>query len=283
MRHTPWWATGALAAHLVLAMATATASAQVVASPAAPPLGVEQIEAFLQSAHIVARRPAPAGVTMSIRATLSDGTFTHDAHIQHVDISKDLFTAGKASETGFRDSYLFNVAGYRLARLLGMANVPVSVLRTIEGKPAAVTWWIDDVHMDETTRIARKDDGPKPLRTINYLLNMQVFDELIQNRDRNRGNLLWTKDWTLWLIDHTRAFRLGPNLSRPAQLARVEGRLLDRLRALRADEVLQALTKDRLVTEAQVAALLARRDRLVEHFDARIARLGEAAVLFALD
>ena len=36
---------------------------------------------------------------------------------------------------------------------------------------------------------------------------MYVFDELIQNRDRNPGNSLWTTDWKLWLIDHTRAFR----------------------------------------------------------------------------
>ena len=38
---------------------------------------------------------------------------------------------------------------------------------------------------------------------------MRIWDELIQNRDRNQGNILWTHDWTLWLIDHTRAFRLN--------------------------------------------------------------------------
>ena len=35
---------------------------------------------------------------------------------------------------------------------------------------------------------------------------VRVFDELIQNRDRNQGNILWTSDWKMWLIDHTRAF-----------------------------------------------------------------------------
>ena len=45
------------------------------------------------------------------------------------------------TETNFKDSYLFNVAGYRLAHLLGL-NVPVSVHRKVDGKDAAVTWWV---------------------------------------------------------------------------------------------------------------------------------------------
>ena len=51
---------------------------------------------------------------------------------------------------------------------------------------------------------------------------MRVFDELIQNRDPNAGNLLWTSDWKMWLIDHTRAFRLAKELLKPEALERVE-------------------------------------------------------------
>ena len=38
---------------------------------------------------------------------------------------------------------------------------------------------------------------------------VRVFDELIANRDRNIGNMLWTSTWKMWMIDHTRAFRRG--------------------------------------------------------------------------
>ena len=75
------------------------------------------------------RASAKKGVTDTIRATLSDGRITHDAQIQTVDIERALFTAGKASETNFKDTYRFNIGGYRLARLLGMTNVPMSVKR----------------------------------------------------------------------------------------------------------------------------------------------------------
>jgi hypothetical protein len=97
----------------------------------------QAIEPFLLKARIGATRGAGGGVTDSLRATLSDGTLTYDAQIQTVDVSKARFEAGKASEVNFRDSYRYNVAAYRLSRLLGMDNAPVSVERRVDGKPAA--------------------------------------------------------------------------------------------------------------------------------------------------
>ena len=92
--------------------------------------------------------------------------------------------------------------------------MPVSVERRVERKPAAVTWWIDDVMMDEAERLKRVKEKTVPAqwrstKTASYFHVLRVFDELIQNRDRNAGNLLWTRDGKLWMIDHTRAFRLG--------------------------------------------------------------------------
>jgi hypothetical protein len=85
-------------------------------------------------------------------------------HIQTVDVTKPVFEAGKASELNFQDSYRYNIAGYELAQLLGMENVPMSVERTIDGKRAAFTWWIDDVAMDEKARVKAKTFGPNPGR-----------------------------------------------------------------------------------------------------------------------
>ncbi len=136
--------------------------------------------------------------------------------VQDVDIYRPLFQVGTYVEMNFRDTYRYNVAAYRLSRLLGLEEVPMSVPRAVDGKSAAVTWWIDDVAMDEGTRLRKKIASPNPSRTSSYTLIMRVFDELIQNRDRNAGNLLWTKDWKMWMIDHTRAFRLGHELLKPA-------------------------------------------------------------------
>jgi hypothetical protein len=109
---------------------------------------------------------------------------------------------------------------------------------------------------------------------------MRIFDELIQNTDRNQGNILWTRDWTLWMIDHTRAFRLGNALINPDHLARCERALLEQLRGLTRESVTQAVKRSLDLYE--IRALLARRDRIVAHFDERIASRGDAEVLFDL-
>jgi hypothetical protein len=209
---------------------------------------------------------------------MTDGTLTHDAHLQVVDEYKAVFSSPQYTEVGFMDSYKFNIAAYRLARLLGLDNVPVSVARSIGGVPTSVTWWVDNVVMDERERLRRKASDPDPERGRHYLARMRVFDELIQNRDRNQGNILFTSDWRMWLIDHSRGFRLMRELLTPNQLQRVERPLFERLQTLTADELERAF--ESYVDRVRRDALLARRDAIVAHFRARIARLGEDQVLY---
>lgn len=79
------------------------------------------------------------GVTNTRRAMLSDGQITHDAQIQTVDISKALFEPARGPrELGFKDTYRYNIAGYRLARLLGLANVPLGRRATVTRAGQAV-------------------------------------------------------------------------------------------------------------------------------------------------
>ena len=235
------------------------------------------MEAFLLKAKVTNRRDAGSGVTGSSRVTLSDGRLTHDAHLQAVDVARAVFTAGKASEVNFKDTYRYNIAGYRLARLIGLDIVPMSVERNVEGKLAAVTWWVDDVLMDEGARLKKKTMAPDVQRFAKQIQVMKIWDELIQNKDRNGGNLIWTSDWSMWLIDHTRAFRLGKELVAPTDLTRCDRRLLDGMRALTAESLAKAIG-DSLTKEEQ-GAVLARRDLIVKHFDDRISKLGEG-ILF---
>jgi len=249
--------------------------------PQATTLSPEQMEQFLLHAKIARMRSAQGGITNTQRATLSDGILTHDAQIQTIDDAKQVFRPPTGPpEYNFTDSYRFNVAGYRVARLLGLDNVPMSVERTVDGKRAAVTWWIDDVMMDERTRIRKPVPSPDRERTAMQIHVRRVFDELIQNRDRNLGNTLWTTDWKMWLIDHTRAFRTGTFLLNPKLLERVERALLENMRALTSETVSQAAGNS--LTRFEIQALLTRRDAIVKHFEARLVERGETAVLYAL-
>src|SRR5579863_5974325 len=98
---------------------------------AAETLTSDQQEEFLRTAKIMNVKNAKKGVTDTLRATLSDGKITHDASIQSINESKAVFQgAAGTTEFNFKDTYLFNIAGSKLARLLGIEDmVPTSVDR----------------------------------------------------------------------------------------------------------------------------------------------------------
>ena len=265
---------------VVLACVLASAAAaQGPPAPAAVSLTPAQMEVFLREAKVIARKGTAKGVTKPIQATLTDGTLTHDAQIQAVNESRPVFKTAKGTELGFRDTYKFNIAGSRLAQILGLQNVPMSVERRIDGRNAAMTWWIDDVRMDETDRIKLRPEGWSSERVAKQMHVMRVWDALIQNRDRNQSNILWTSDWTLWMIDHTRAFRTGDDLVRGDELTRCDRGLLERMRRLTTVDM-ERVAAGGMLTRTEADAVLRRRDRLVKLFDDLIAKGGEAAVLF---
>ena len=86
--------------------------------------------------------------------------------------------------------------------------------------------------LDEGARQEKKIEAPDIRRWEHQVMTMRVFDALIANTDRNKGNLLIDKDWRAWYIDHTRAFRRSPELLAPEMLVRCDRRLLAALRAL---------------------------------------------------
>ena len=252
--------------------------AQQQPAASSPKLTPAEMEEFLRTAKILERRTIPVGVTAPQRATLSDGSLTHDAQIQPVDIFMLEFQTSRGREMNFRDSWKFNIAAYRLDRILELNMIPMSVERRVDNKPAAVTWWLDDVLMTENDRVKKKVQPPDPAAWDKLVDIMRVFDELISNFDRNQGNIAITKDWKLWMIDHTRAFRGLKGLSNPQTLKRCERKLLAGMRALNEEVLTRELTP--YLNRDQVRGLLGRRDRIVKLFDEQIATKGEAAVLY---
>lgn len=220
-----------------------------------------QIEEFLLKAKVVRTRGTEKGITGSRRATLSDGTITHDAHIQSIDEFKTQFAGPEGPELNFRDSWAYNVAAYKIDRLLGLNMVPVSVSRRHAGRPASFTWWVDDVMMDESERLKTKPPIPDAARWNQQMWLLRVFDQLIGNTDRNLGNLLIAKDWRLWAIDHTRAFRIGPTLRSPANVSRCDRQVLERIKALDKPTLQKAIGAYTYTNE--IGSLLSRRDEIV--------------------
>jgi len=239
---------------------TATRPAGPVTSILTP---AEQ-ETFLLEARIIRSRSAPGGITGSRRVTLTNGVLTHDAHVQSIEEARRTFQGARGVELNFRDSWRYNVAAYRLSVLLGLDMVPVTVQRHYDRGPAAFTWWVDDVLMDEGTRLKRKVRAPDTRTWNQQMYVVRVFDQLIYNVDRNVGNLLITSDWRVWMIDHTRAFRWHRTLRAVGDLKGCDRTLLARLEALDKATLERELSS--WLDLPEMAGLLARRDAIVQFF-----------------
>ena len=234
-------------------------------------------EAFLATARL-ATDPPPDG-RRSWRAVLDDGTRKHEASVVTEDGSEPT-----------RRNYRLNVAAYELDKLIGLNLVPATVERPVNGRPASVTWWLDDFAMNEVDRRRKGIDPPVQGAWDRQVQAVRVFDELISNTYRDPApplylnsvwdNLLITTDWTIWITDHTGAFRTRQVLQDPETLVQCPRSVLGRLRALNRPRLQQAL--ERYLSSQQLDALEVRRTLLVKHFDGQIASRGEGAVLYDL-
>ena len=218
-------------------------------------------------------------MTLPTKAPLDDGQMQHDALIQTVDIRKASYQTSRGTELNFRDAWQFNVAGYELAKMLELNMVPPYVERTVSGVAGSLSWWVNDAMM-ERDRFQKKLSPPDVARWTAEMSAARVFRELIADTDFNMTNLLITKDWRLWMIDFSRAFRPTKSLREPKTLTRVDRKLLANLRRLTPDGLQQRL--GRWVNRPEMQALLARRDLMVRFFDDEITAKGEAVVLYDL-
>jgi hypothetical protein len=252
----------------------AATSGPVAASPL---LTRAEQEAFLSKGQILGSPQRPMGA--SGRVSVEDGPQKHDAAVETAD--------GTDPTTR---NYRFNIAAYELDKTLGLGLVPPSVVRIVDGHPASLTWWIDDVAMSEQDRRRRKVEPPDLEKWNGQIQAVRVFDELISNAYRDASpplylnsvwdNLLITRDWTVWIIDHTGAFRVRRRLEYPETLVRCERAVLRKLRQLTRERLRQVVGA--YLSSEQLDALELRRQLLVRHFDEQISTKGEAVVLYDL-
>jgi hypothetical protein len=259
---------------LVLAAATARSDGLKDAG-----LDQQQQEAFLLHAKVIRSRRTDKGTTNPYRLTLTDGKITHDASFQPV-FERDFykkFSDGTA-EANYVDSYLYNIAAYRLAGLLGLeAMMPATVERKWNDMIGSLSWWLS-VQMDEGERI-RKGIQPPDIAAYNRQMDkVRVFVELVYDTDRNSGNTLIGRNWEIYMIDFTRAFRLYRDLRNAGSLKRCSRDLLLRLKQLDRD-ALAKKTKG-FLTGDEVNAVMARRDKIVAYFEHLIAEKGEESILY---
>lgn len=240
------------------------------AEPLADPFSHDAgMERYLREANVLERREIGSGVTKPFVLELELEGYRKKAAFKTLHDTKFGLTRmdGGGAEANFSDSFRYEIAAYRLDRLLGLRLVPVAVRRTLDGDDGAVVEWIEEV-INEKERRDRNWKPDDPARLVAQQGLMRLFDALIYNADRHLANILIrTTDGSLHPIDHSRAFRNERKLpaayvTAPASLPRA---LLPRLKSLDMETLRREM--DGLLTKAQLRGILVRRDRLLEKIE----------------
>jgi hypothetical protein len=156
-------------------------------------------EKFLETAEILRTEPLGSGVTGSMKLYLKSGDVEKKAAWKCVD---------DQLATGGLDCWRFEIAAYRLDKLIGLHMVPPAVEREHLGRRGSLVLWADSKY----SALAMSEQGiqiPEAAldRTSKMGYVFRLWQCLIANDDPTLENILYTEDWRMILIDHSRAFR----------------------------------------------------------------------------
>lgn len=249
------------------------------AAPHGLPFDGEEAENFLKIARVLKMKSIPVGVTLPQQATVTDGVRTARAVWKTIDEHSALkHFEGGGFEVGFSDSYKHEIAAYELDKLLDLRLVPPTVERRIRNKWGSLQLWVEG-SITERERMKRNLRSKNLRRWNEQMYKVRLLHQLTYNTDFNNiRNILVDPDFRIYAIDNSRAFRVHHKLLAERDLKRFSRLVLERLRGLRRE-----LLRERLgqwLTDAQIEALLKRRDLILARAERLIAEQGEKAVLY---
>jgi len=238
----------------------------------------EEILEFLKTAELMDMDKIPVGVTAPRKALLEkDGIRAHATSKDIDETAKRVRLSDGTYVMELRDYYMYEYAAYELSLLLGLDNVPPTVIRKLGRNEGSLQMWIEEA-MTEDVRRAQGLRAPDMVSWMQQVQTMYLFDDLIANVDRNQGDIVIDSDWKLWMIDHSRSFGVRFEPSRLAQVISCERGFWEKLQTLDEGQIRERLGNT--LTGPEISAMLERRDTLVAHIQALIEQRTEEVVLY---
>lgn len=250
---------------------------QAFVDPDGRPLPFEcgaEVESFLRDARVVSSKRLGRGPTDPLKVVLElDGVRAHAAFRRvEREFRNERLDDGR-TYLFLRDSHRHEVAAYELSQLLGLDTIPPVIARSIDGEQGSLQIWLEET-MSEKKRLAKGLRPPDALAYGRQLWRMQIFDSLVNNIDRNLGNILVDQDWKIWYIDHTRAFARYRSPRDPEPGIGLDPLFWERLRTVE-DSALRAAIAPHVESFA-VDSLVERRRFVVNLFEERLSAIARS-------
>lgn len=239
----------------------------------------EKWERFLMTAEITGHRETRGGVTKPLQLFLKKGDVE----------ASGCWKNPKGMMQGYLEGWQYEIAAYRMDKLLELNMIGPTVEREFEGKKGSLQLWVGE--MNDLERMEREIPIPKPYldRWEKQKYLMRAFDSLIANEDRTQENIRYTKDWRMILIDHSRSFRsskkftgqlvYGKNGLLGAKLFRQLPRAFaEKIKTLDFKTIKKAV--DPYLEDREIQAIMSRKILLLAEIEGMIKENGEAEVLY---
>jgi len=240
----------------------------------------EKWEEFLKTAEITGSEEIREGVTKPLRLYLKKGDVEWSAAWKNP----------HGIQKGHLEGWQYEIAAYRMDKLLELNMIPPTVEREFNGKRGSLQFWIVS-EMNDLERLERNikipQDASESWEKMKYIA--RAFDSLIANEDRTQQNIRYTNDWRTILIDHSRAFRssekftkqlmFGKNgISGDNPFRKLPRAFVEKIKTLTFDGIKNAVGP--YLEDKEIKAILIRKGLLLKEIDEMIKEKGEDKVLY---
>lgn len=238
----------------------------------------KELEIYLKTAKIAPDKQSAGRRTESYVVSLNDGKTTRTGFIK---------LTNRTRPHPLADSYKYEIAAYELDKLLDLNLVPPTVEREIERRKGALRVFLENVLYESDRR--RKNIEPPDQEGFNKTLDdIIVFENLAYSpalcgfkelQALDDILIMVKEDWKVWRVDFSEAFGPSAELFPDCKIIRCSRKLYQNLKKLDSKSVKRRLKS--YLNDDEIAALLKRKDLIIEKIENLIKEKGEGSVLFS--